>query len=93
MLDPQTTPIEEAGRRLEVERPAPFEHAIGNMQRAREPLLLGHPGELRAVQPAFPLYGTLTLRDGATYSHDLLRNQGVLVRPELLTTLGIAVGD
>jgi putative ABC transport system permease protein len=49
--------------------------------------------ELRAVQPGFPLYGTLKLRDGTTYSHDLLRNQGVLVRPELLTTLGIAVGD
>jgi putative ABC transport system permease protein len=49
--------------------------------------------ELRAVQPAFPLYGTLTLRDGATYSHQLLRNQGVLVRPELLTALAVRVGD
>lgn len=49
--------------------------------------------ELRAVQPAFPLYGALTLRGGQTYSHDLLRNQGVLVRPELLTGLNLAVGD
>jgi putative ABC transport system permease protein len=49
--------------------------------------------ELRAVQPGFPLYGALTLRGGQTYSHDLLLNQGVLVRPELLTALGVAVGD
>jgi putative ABC transport system permease protein len=49
--------------------------------------------ELRAVQAAFPLYGTLTLRDGLTYSHALLRNRGVLVRPELLTALDVRVGD
>jgi putative ABC transport system permease protein len=48
--------------------------------------------ELRAVQAEFPLYGTLTLREG-TYSHELLRNHGVLVRPELLAQLGLAVGD
>jgi putative ABC transport system permease protein len=49
--------------------------------------------ELRAVQPAFPLYGTLTLQDGRPYSHALLENRGALVRPELLTTLGLKVGD
>jgi putative ABC transport system permease protein len=49
--------------------------------------------ELRAVQASFPLYGTLTLRDGAAYSHGLLRGRGVLVRPELLTQLGLKVGD
>jgi putative ABC transport system permease protein len=49
--------------------------------------------ELRAVQPAFPLYGTLTLQDGRPYSHALLENRGALVRPELLTTLGLEVGD
>jgi putative ABC transport system permease protein len=48
--------------------------------------------ELRAVQPAFPLYGTLTLQ-GRTYSHDLLRNHGVLVRPELLAQLNLREGD
>jgi putative ABC transport system permease protein len=48
--------------------------------------------ELRAVQPGFPLYGTLDL-DSGRYSHELLRNKGALVRPELLTALGIAVGD
>ncbi len=49
--------------------------------------------ELRAVEPAFPLYGTLTLQGGQTYTHDLLKNHGVLVRPELLTALGVRVGD
>jgi putative ABC transport system permease protein len=48
--------------------------------------------ELRAVQPGFPLYGTLTLKDG-TYRHDLLRGHGVLVRPELMAQLGVNVGD
>ncbi|MGC4085232.1 MAG: ATP-binding cassette domain-containing protein [Vicinamibacterales bacterium] len=33
--------------------------------------------ELRAVQPGFPLYGTLTLQGGQVYSHDLLKDRGV----------------
>src|SRR5262245_44821273 len=49
--------------------------------------------ELRGLQPEFPLYGSFVLERGATYSHELLRNRGALVRPELLTTLGIDVGD
>jgi putative ABC transport system permease protein len=49
--------------------------------------------ELRAVEAAFPLYGTMGLDGGQTYSHALLANQGVLVRPELLTALGVKVGD
>lgn len=48
--------------------------------------------ELRAVQDAFPMYGTMTL-DSGTYSHALLRNHGVLVRPELLAQLNLAAGD
>jgi putative ABC transport system permease protein len=48
--------------------------------------------ELRAVQREFPLYGTLTLASG-TYSHDLLLNHGAVVRPELLSQLGLNVGD
>jgi putative ABC transport system permease protein len=48
--------------------------------------------ELRAVQEGFPLYGEMTLREGA-YSHNLLRNRGVVVRPELLTLLDIELGD
>ena len=49
--------------------------------------------ELKAVQPPFPLYGTLTLEGGQPYSHALLERHGALVRPELLTALGVAVGD
>ena len=49
--------------------------------------------ELRAVQAAFPLYGELTLDGGQAYSHALVEQHGVLVRPELLSALGVAVGD
>jgi len=49
--------------------------------------------ELRAVEPAFPFYGTLTLADGRSYSHALLAGRGALVGPELLVQLGLAVGD
>jgi putative ABC transport system permease protein len=48
--------------------------------------------ELRAVESTFPLYGTMTLQD-KPYSHDLLRDHGVLVRPELLAQLNLRVGD
>jgi putative ABC transport system permease protein len=48
--------------------------------------------ELRAVEREFPFYGTLTLTAGA-YSHDLLSNHGVIVRPELLAQLDLKVGD
>ena len=44
--------------------------------------------ELRAVQPSFPFYGTLTMREG-TYSHALLAGRGTLVRPELLAQLNL----
>jgi putative ABC transport system permease protein len=49
--------------------------------------------ELRGVQPAFPFYGRVVLQDGREFTHDLLRNRGVLVRPELLAQLGLAAGD
>ena len=49
--------------------------------------------ELRAVQAAFPFYGRLTLQDGRPYTHELLRDNGALVRPELLAQFGLAVGD
>jgi putative ABC transport system permease protein len=48
--------------------------------------------ELRAVGPAFPLYGSLSLRDGV-YSHTQLAGRGALVRPELLAQFGLKVGD
>ncbi len=49
--------------------------------------------ELRAVQPAFPLYGTMGLDQGQAYSHALVEHHGVLVRPELLAALVVKVGD
>src|SRR5687768_2106968 len=56
----------------------------------------GRPGtkmvELKAVEPRFPLYGSLTLESGR-YSHGLLTGGGALVRPELLAQLRLRVGD
>lgn len=49
--------------------------------------------ELRAVQQGFPFYGQLTLQGGQRFTHDLLRNNGALVRPELLAQLGLQIGD
>jgi putative ABC transport system permease protein len=49
--------------------------------------------ELRGVEAGFPFYGTVVLQDGGEFSHALLANHGVLVRPELLSQLGLAVGD
>ena len=49
--------------------------------------------ELRGVEDAFPLYGTLVLQGGAAYSRRLLDGYGVLVPPELLADLGVSVGD
>jgi putative ABC transport system permease protein len=66
---------------------------IATMVRAADPARpVTKMVELRAVQEAFPLYGTMTLQNGA-YRHDLLRNKGVLVRPELLAQLGLMAGD
>lgn len=48
--------------------------------------------ELRSVEEEFPYYGDIKLTDGV-YNHDLLKNGGALVRPELLTQLDINVGD
>ena len=49
--------------------------------------------ELRAIQPAFPLYGVIALQGSGPFSHTLLAGRGALVRPELLTQLDVRVGD
>ena len=49
--------------------------------------------ELRGVQPDFPFYGDVVLQGEQTYSHTLLEERGMLVRPELLTQLGVQVGE
>jgi putative ABC transport system permease protein len=63
------------------------------MSRPADGRALARMVELRAVQRQFPLYGTVGLRDGLTYSYSLLQHHGVLVRPELLTALGLRVGE
>lgn len=49
--------------------------------------------ELRAVEAGFPYYGRVRLADGLSYSPALLADGGALVRPELLSQLGLSVGD
>ena len=49
--------------------------------------------ELRAVERAFPYYGRMKLAGDRPYSHALLQDFGVLVRPELLAQLDVKVGD
>ncbi|HEY7818022.1 MAG TPA: ABC transporter permease, partial [Vicinamibacteria bacterium] len=49
--------------------------------------------ELRAVEEAFPFYGRMELAGGVPYSHDLLKGRGALARPEVLTRLGVGIGD
>jgi putative ABC transport system permease protein len=49
--------------------------------------------ELRGVEEGYPFYGTLALQNGQQYSHRLLKDQGALVRPELLAQLGVTTGD
>ena len=62
------------------------------MVRATQGTTVARMVELRGVQPKFPFYGRIELADGQEYSHDLLRDRGVLVRPELLAQLGIGRG-
>ncbi|HEY8548958.1 MAG TPA: FtsX-like permease family protein [Vicinamibacterales bacterium] len=49
--------------------------------------------ELQAVDARYPIYGRIVLEDGVEYTYALLRNRGVLVRPELLAQLDLAPGD
>lgn len=63
------------------------------MVRAENGAAVARMVELRGIDEGFPFYGTLALQNGVTYSHDLLRNDGALVRPELLAQLGVRVGD
>jgi putative ABC transport system permease protein len=60
---------------------------------AEESKAVARMAELRAVQANFPLYGAFTLVGGQPYTHALLKDHGAIVRPELLTALGIKAGD
>jgi putative ABC transport system permease protein len=63
------------------------------MVRAEQGAVVARMVELRGVENGFPFYGSLTLQNRQPYSHALLRNGGALVRPELLTQLGVEVGS
>lgn len=49
--------------------------------------------ELKAVKEGFPFYGEILLGERGSYSHSLLRGQGVLVKAGLLPSLNLKVGD
>lgn len=66
---------------------------VATMVRAAGEGTVARMVELRAVQPDFPFYGQMELEGGVAYSHELLRGNGVLVRPELLAQLRLARGD
>ncbi len=63
------------------------------MVRADEGAAVARMVELRGVEDSFPYYGTLSLQGGAPYQHALLREHGALVGIELLSQLGVKVGD
>ena len=63
------------------------------MVRAEQGTSVARMVELRAIERAFPFYGTIVLQSGRPYSHSLVENKGALVGPELLVQLGVAVGD
>ncbi len=65
---------------------------VATMARPADRAGIARMVELRAVEQGFPFYGELKL-EGARFDHGLLRDFGVLVRPELLAQLGVSVGD
>jgi putative ABC transport system permease protein len=65
---------------------------IATMVRAADREGAARMVELRAIEPGFPHYGELKIQ-GRSFDHSLLRDSGVLARPELLAQLGIDVGD
>ena len=66
---------------------------MATMARAAEQGGRARMVELRAVEDGFPYYGSMKLAGGLVYNHALLRNFGVLVRPELLAQLNLKIGD
>jgi putative ABC transport system permease protein len=65
---------------------------LGTMVRPAERPGSARMVELRAVDEGFPFYGELKL-EGQRFDYSLLRESGVLVRPELVAQLGLSVGD
>ncbi len=78
--DRQTTRISEAVELITMARPDDPTRTVTRLV------------ELRAVDATFPIRGVVRLGEG-TYRHALLEQHGALVRPEVLSQLGLAVGD
>jgi putative ABC transport system permease protein len=49
--------------------------------------------EVRGVDDRYPLYGRMTLQSGREWSHDLVKNRGAVVQPDVLSQLGLAAGN
>lgn len=49
--------------------------------------------EIRGVDDAYPLYGSITLESGRPYSHALVADHGAIVQPDVIAQLGVKVGD
>ena len=64
---------------------------LGTMVRPAERPGSARMVELRAVDEGFPFYGELKL-EGQRFDYALLRDAGVLVRPELIAQLGRLLG-
>jgi putative ABC transport system permease protein len=62
-------------------RPADSAHAVSRLV------------EVVGVDGAYPLYGSPVLQGGRPYGFGLVEGRGILVRPDLLTQLGVAIGD
>lgn len=49
--------------------------------------------ELKAIQPQFPFYGEFVLSGGQRFSHDLLKDRGVLVKSGVPESMNLKIGD
>jgi putative ABC transport system permease protein len=48
---------------------------------------------LQGVQERYPLYGEVQLAGGASYTHEMLKGQGILLPSGLMTQLSLKIGD
>ena len=83
--------VAEEGKRARVGKQSELVETV-TMLRADTPSGGTRLVELLAVDAAYPLYGTFTLEGGRRYAHALVAGKGVLVRPDLIAQLGLAVG-
>lgn len=88
VVQPVIERLEAEGRVVETGEYVELATMLGSVDGATAKIV-----ELKAVDRAYPLYGRLTLIDGATYGPDLLAGFGAIVAPSLAAQLDIGVGD